>query len=157
MARFHALHARDVATVHNSAMITPLKTLQQRGILLCGAPYVSCTLMPSICSSVDRAKARSKTALEPGYSLMAWMRLCSQGVDLAGGVGAVDMDDDEATWKEWEVAEVSKHISPEDAWMVIHGNVYNITPYLRFHPGGVSTLLEEAGSDGTAASSGWSK
>ena len=59
------------------------------------------------------------------------------------------MDDDEATWKEWEITEVSKHNSPEDAWMVIHGKVYNVTPYLPYHPGGVSTLLKEAGGDGT--------
>ena len=140
--------------------------------------------MPPSSSSVAGAKGRSKTALGPGYSLMAWMRL-SQGADLSGGVGAVDPDEDEAKWKEWdvrwhsetspwsppspspfpstptltltltEVAEVSQHNSAEDAWMVIHGRVYNITPYLRYHPGGVSSLLDEAGNDGTAVLLDW--
>ena len=59
-----------------------------------------CELMSS--SSVAGAKGRSKTALGPGYSLMAWMRP-SQGADLSGGVGAVDPDEDEAKWKEWDV------------------------------------------------------
>ena len=54
-----------------------------------------------------------------------------------------------------EVAEVSQHNSAEDAWMVIHGRVYNITPYLRYHPGGVSSLLDEAGNDGTAVLLDW--
>jgi hypothetical protein len=58
--------------------------------------------MPSSSSSVAGAKGRSKTALGPGYSLMAWMRL-SQGADLSGGVGAIDPDEDEAKWKEWDV------------------------------------------------------
>ena len=123
---------------------------------LCSPAAQTCVHIMPLSSSVAGVKARCKTALGPGYSLMAWMRL-SQGADLSGGVGAVDMDDDEATWKEWEITEVSKHNSPEDAWMVIHGKVYNVTPYLPYHPGGVSTLLKEAGGDGTAAWSGWSK
>ena len=28
--------------------------------------------------------------------------------------------------------------------------MYNITPYLRYHPGGVKTLMQAAGIDGTA-------
>jgi cytochrome b involved in lipid metabolism len=100
--------------------------------------------------ATDSAKSRGKTALEPGYSLMAWMRLSQSGVDLTSGVGAVDMDEGEETWKEWTTAEVMEHNTPEDAWMVLHGKVYNVTPYLRYHPGGVDTLLEAAGGDGTA-------
>lgn len=33
---------------------------------------------------------------------------------------------------------------------VLRGRVYNITPYLRFHPGGVPLLMKAAGRDGTA-------
>ena len=94
-------------------------------------------------------KTRGKVALEPGYSLMSWMRL-SSGADLTGGVGLVDEDEDEETWKAWTPAEVAMHSTPEDAWTVIRGKVYNITPYLRYHPGGVATALRAAGIDGTA-------
>jgi cytochrome-b5 reductase len=34
--------------------------------------------------------------------------------------------------------------------MALQGRVYNIGPYLKFHPGGVSILLKAAGTDGTA-------
>jgi cytochrome-b5 reductase len=34
--------------------------------------------------------------------------------------------------------------------MVLHGKVYNITPYLRFHPGGADILVKAAGRDATA-------
>jgi len=94
-------------------------------------------------------KARGKVALEPGYSMVAWMRL-STGADLTGGVGLVDEDEDEETWREWSLDEVRKHNTPEDAWMVLRGKVYNVTPYLRYHPGGVDTILKAAGTDGTA-------
>ncbi len=46
--------------------------------------------------------------------------------------------------------EVRLHKSKDDAWMVFNGMVYNITPYLKFHPGGVEMLMKAAGRDGTA-------
>lgn len=36
-----------------------------------------------------------------------------------------------------------------DAWTALDGIVYNITPYLRFHPGGAKEMLRTAGRDGT--------
>jgi len=95
-------------------------------------------------------KARGKVALESGYSLMSWMRLSQSGNDLTGGVGVVDEDEPESSWPEWTLDEVKKHNTSEDAWMALRGKVYNITPYLKYHPGGVNTLLKAAGTDGTA-------
>jgi cytochrome b involved in lipid metabolism len=37
----------------------------------------------------------------------------------------------------------------KDAWTVLGGRVYNITPYMPFHPGGEPELLRCAGRDGT--------
>lgn len=37
----------------------------------------------------------------------------------------------------------------KDAWSVFQGKVYNISPYLKFHPGGEGELLRAAGKDGT--------
>lgn len=37
----------------------------------------------------------------------------------------------------------------KDAWMAINGKVYNVTPYAKFHPGGVQELMRGAGRDGT--------
>jgi cytochrome b involved in lipid metabolism len=34
--------------------------------------------------------------------------------------------------------------------MVLDGRVYNIGPYLRYHPGGIDILLKAAGKDGSA-------
>ena len=60
-----------------------------------------------------------KVALEPGYSLMAWMRLSASGSDLTGGVGVGEET-------EWTCAEVKQHNTADNAWMVIRGWVYNI-------------------------------
>lgn len=37
----------------------------------------------------------------------------------------------------------------KDAWSVFSGKVYNISPYISFHPGGEAELLRGAGRDGT--------
>lgn len=42
-----------------------------------------------------------------------------------------------------------QHNTPQDAWSVFNGKVYNITPYLKYHPGGVDELMRVAGRDGT--------
>jgi cytochrome b involved in lipid metabolism len=44
-------------------------------------------------------------------------------------------------------AEVKQHRSEHDAWSIYNGKVYNITPFLHYHPGGVSSLLRGAGTD----------
>lgn len=87
---------------------------------------------------------RNKVPLEKGYSQVDWIRLSRSGADLAGLKG-------ERPRKNITKEEVASHKTPEDAWMVLRGKVYNIGPYLRFHPGGASILMSVAGKDGTAA------
>jgi len=49
----------------------------------------------------------------------------------------------------YTLAQVSEHNSKEDAWIVIDGGVYDITPYVTEHPGGVKAILRNAGGDAT--------
>mmetsp|Transcript_15890 Transcript_15890/g.34467 ORF Transcript_15890/g.34467 Transcript_15890/m.34467 type:complete len:222 (-) Transcript_15890:209-874(-) len=77
----------------------------------------------------------------PASSQMAWVFLGKKSPDLAGlngkKPGPVTMD------------EVKKHNTKNDAWMVLRGKVYNISPYMAYHPGGEKTLMAAAGKDGT--------
>lgn len=45
--------------------------------------------------------------------------------------------------------EVSKHNKPDDLWIVLSGQVYNLTEFLPNHPGGQKILLKNAGKDAT--------
>ncbi|XP_064507176.1 cytochrome b5 reductase 4 isoform X1 [Pseudopipra pipra] len=93
-------------------------------------------------SSQQRAAAggRSKVPLKPGRSLMDWIRLTKSGKDLTGLKGRlIEVTEDE----------LAKHNKREDCWICIRGFVYNVTPYMEYHPGGEDELMKAAGTDGT--------
>ncbi|QPG77381.1 hypothetical protein FOA43_004794 [Brettanomyces nanus] len=47
--------------------------------------------------------------------------------------------------------EVLRHNKKDDLWMIIHGNVYDVTKFVDEHPGGEEVLLDVAGTDATDA------
>ncbi|KAH9208505.1 cytochrome b5-like heme/steroid binding domain-containing protein [Leptodontidium sp. 2 PMI_412] len=48
-------------------------------------------------------------------------------------------------------SEVQKHVSADDCWLVIKDVVYNVTDFLKIHPGGPGLVFAEAGTDATLA------
>lgn len=83
---------------------------------------------------------RNKVALKPGHSLMDWIRFAKSAKDLTGFRGRLI----EVTQEE-----LQKHNKREDCWTCIRGMVYNVTPYMDYHPGGEEELMKAAGIDGT--------
>lgn len=47
-------------------------------------------------------------------------------------------------------SEVEKHSSNRSCWVIIQGNVYDLTTFLDVHPGGAAIILKYAGKDATA-------
>lgn len=83
---------------------------------------------------------RNKVALKPGRSLLDWIRLASSGKDLTG-VGGKFLN--------ITPEELAKHNKKDDAWISLKGKVYNITPYMEYHPGGEDELMKGVGKDAT--------
>ncbi|KAJ5548598.1 hypothetical protein N7513_005832 [Penicillium frequentans] len=52
---------------------------------------------------------------------------------------------------EYTLKDVAAHNTKKDTWIVIHGQVFDITEYLQDHPGGAEVLIDTAGTDATAA------
>lgn len=91
-------------------------------------------------SAPAAGSVRGKVPLKPGRSLLDWMRLGKSGKDLAGTNGKL---------LKVTTEELARHCKEGDAWMVLNGRVYNVTPYMEYHPGGVPELMKGAGIDGT--------
>lgn len=43
--------------------------------------------------------------------------------------------------------EVSLHNSPDDAWVVVNGRVFDVSGFLPSHPGGLDVLADHLGAD----------
>lgn len=48
------------------------------------------------------------------------------------------------------MAEVARHNTGADCWVIIDGNVYDVTSFLRRHPGGSGVIATNAGRDITS-------
>ncbi|XP_052572004.1 cytochrome b5 reductase 4 isoform X4 [Peromyscus californicus insignis] len=86
------------------------------------------------------SQGRSKVPLKQGRSLMDWIRLTRSGKDLTGLKGRlIDVTEEE----------LKTHNKKDDCWICIRGLVYNVSPYMEYHPGGEDELMRAAGADGT--------
>lgn len=86
---------------------------------------------------------RAKVPFEKGYSQMDWLKLTRTHPDLAGLKG-------QSHKRLITMNEVKEHQKEGSMWTVLKGRVYNISPYMRFHPGGVDMLMKAVGKDCTS-------
>ncbi|KAK7263901.1 hypothetical protein RJT34_31500 [Clitoria ternatea] len=94
-------------------------------------------------SSAKKPTARAKVPFEKGYSQMDWLKLTRTHPDLAGLKG-------QSNRRLISMDEVRKHQTEGHMWTVLKGRVYNISPYMKFHPGGVDMLMKAVGKDCTS-------
>jgi hypothetical protein len=50
--------------------------------------------------------------------------------------------------------DVAQHATAEDCWTIVDGNVYDVTPFVSRHPGGLAAISQICGVDGTELFSG---
>ncbi|KAL4600994.1 hypothetical protein ACB098_11G174900 [Castanea mollissima] len=94
--------------------------------------------------TVSRKPApRAKVPFEKGYSQMDWLKLTRTHPDLADLKG-------QSNKRLISMNEVKQHQKEGSMWTVLKGRVYNISPYMRFHPGGVDMLMQAVGKDCTS-------
>ncbi|POR37301.1 Cytochrome b5 reductase 4, partial [Tolypocladium paradoxum] len=98
---------------------------------------------PPTHSSRPRKPSRQVT-LDPGHSPLDWARISGPSADLRGLAPSTPYMRVPPSLLKEMTGRRSK-----DAWVALNGKVYNITPYAKFHPGGVPELMRGAGRDGT--------
>ncbi|KAI1421507.1 hypothetical protein F5Y12DRAFT_702266 [Xylaria sp. FL1777] len=103
------------------------------------------TLAPPPTHSSKPSKPSRKVTLEPGHSPLDWARLANHPTADLRGLGAG------ASYLRVTPSMLRRQTGRrgKDAWTALGGRVYNMTPYLPFHPGGEPELLRAAGRDGT--------
>lgn len=87
-------------------------------------------------TSTGEIHKRKKEPLAPGHSPMDWVRIMNSR--------AVPQQ------STYTMEQVAQHNTADDAWLVLHSIVYDVTQYLPFHPGGHSELMRGVGRDATA-------
>ncbi|KAK4285483.1 hypothetical protein QN277_002175 [Acacia crassicarpa] len=92
---------------------------------------------------MQKPTSRVKVPFEKGYSQMDWLKLTRSHPDLAGLKG-------QSNRRLISLDEVRRHQTEGQMWTVLKGRVYNISPYMKFHPGGVDMLMKAVGKDCTS-------
>ncbi|GAA6024953.1 hypothetical protein JCM11491_001315 [Sporobolomyces phaffii] len=82
---------------------------------------------------------KGRVRVEKGFSQLDWAKLNRSGeVDLRGGATEL---------RRISVSEMAQHNTQEDCWQAYNGKVYNVGPFLRYHPGGGGEMMRGAGKD----------
>lgn len=109
-----------------------------------GPPSSGSSLAPPPTHSAPPPKPNRKVMLSPGHSPLDWAAISDPSADLRNlGPSAPYLRVTPSMLKRQNGRKGS------DAWMVLGGKVYNVSPYANYHPGGVGELMRGAGKDGT--------
>lgn len=99
---------------------------------------------PPTATGIPKKPSRQVT-LEPGHSPLDWARLAQSPTSDLRGLPA----DTPYLRVTPSMLRQQNGRRGRDAWSVYGGKVYNVSPYLPFHPGGKPELLRGAGRDAT--------
>ncbi|KAL2038327.1 hypothetical protein N7G274_008976 [Stereocaulon virgatum] len=109
------------------------------------APPKTTSLAPTTSTLSPSSRPSKKVLLDPGYSPLDWAHLTAnpptptflRGKDVPPQLIRVP-----PSLLKYHTGRKGK-----DAWGVWKGKVYNLTPYMKFHPGGVDQLMRGAGKE----------
>ncbi|KAF6816334.1 Cytochrome b5 reductase 4 [Colletotrichum musicola] len=109
-----------------------------------GPASSSSSLAPPPTHTVKNSKPSRKVILTPGHSPLDWARISGPNADLRNLPPSTPYLKVTPSMLKKMTGRKGK-----DAWMALGGRVYNITPYLPYHPAGEPELLRGAGRDAT--------
>ena len=110
----------------------------------------SSSLAPSTSTLAPSKRPSRKVLLEPGHSPLDWAHLTAnpptstflRGEDVPPSLIRVP-----PSLLKYHNGRKDKTGKKKDAWGVYQGKVYNMTPYMDFHPGGKDQLMRGAGRE----------
>jgi cytochrome b involved in lipid metabolism len=106
-------------------------------------PRYSAGAKQSSPSGMTKSSATPRTGGGPRFGLHDWKRLLASSKDLAQLKGA-------SLRRNIPLEEIRLHNKNHDGWIILRGNVYNIGPYLPYHPGGIEIFKNVLGKDASS-------
>lgn len=103
-------------------------------------------LAPSTSTMSPAARPRKKVILQPGHSPLDWAALI-RSPPSATFLRGDDVPVDKLIAVSPAMLRQHSGRKGKNAWGVFQGKVYNMTPYMDFHPGGVDQLMRGAGKE----------
>lgn len=108
---------------------------------LCIQNLLSCRLLMTTTKAKNARRLKKREKIGNGSSLVSFQNMLKENKNLTPefqpGLTVLTRD------------EVAKHNTPSDCWTIYKGHVYNISPFLEYHPGGEDELMKGAGTDCT--------
>lgn len=141
-----SIHDSSTSQPTSSLMPPPSGPIPNRGP---ASSSSSSLLAPTTTTAPTRSK---KILLPPGHSPLDWAQhLANTPPHLLSGLplGVPFIRVPPALLAHHNGRKDPKTGLKKDAWTTLGGRVYNISPYLKYHPGGEGELLRCAGKDGT--------
>ncbi len=96
-------------------------------------------LQPQL-APVKTPNPRNKVTLQPGHSSLDWANLLKSGQNLSGVSSLIRVTP--------SMLKYNNGRKGRPAWSAWQGKVYNMTPFLPYHPGGEGELIRAAGKNG---------
>ena len=92
-----------------------------------------------VCGSVDFGHGvRTAVTAAVGDAAVAWRSHYHEDL-----FSAVTTSGERPTYR---LEQVAAHNRPDDLWTIINGQIYDLSPYVKLHPGGLKMLMESAGT-----------
>jgi cytochrome b involved in lipid metabolism len=132
--RLLATNIRALPASTNSLRIPSTGPLPNRG------PALGSGLGPPPTAPIKTPNPRQKVLLTPGHSPLDWANLLKSDTNLSGVSSLIRVTPSHLKYNNGRKG--------RPAWSSYQGKVYNITPYLPYHPGGEGELRRAAGKDG---------
>lgn len=87
--------------------------------------------------------------------LAFWNPFANISSPLAGTIGGEQMQKigtiPEIPKNELTIEAIAKHATPSDCYLIVNGDVYNVSSYINQHPGGVRNITSRCGTEASKA------
>ncbi|CAB9521937.1 expressed unknown protein [Seminavis robusta] len=125
-----------------SAIMLARLTVLKGNLFLCGHPMLDTSMRSVLETVVCTTLGYSPKQSSAKYELMMAEQRIRTDCFYSGSVH-------DPSLPAISYAEVAKHNSMDDLWWVYKDHVYDVTSYLRLHPGGTKILFDKGGRDAT--------